>query len=255
VSGFFLGNNPEDLFYNNSYFYKKDELPNLKNIAEYLIIQYRKEIEIRDPNLFGNLNDILIKIGFIYFSHDQIKDIMENKFTDHSDKILYFLSSLIYSCKAFLDSIAVLLNEFYNLNKSKGDIDLEKDNFLIELKKVNLNILCNFEKEKLIPWIKKVKRWRDAYIHRMSIIVARYGHGAKEEPTEDELGNEGIKMIKEPILFSKIIELITNYDPTKMRMGDLLQDILPFCEEWVNNATKILNIVLEDLATNLKKES
>ena len=61
------------------------------------------------------------------------------------------------------------------------------------LKKVNLNIICNFEKEKLIPWIKKVKRWRDAYIHRMSIIVARYGHGAKAEPTEDELGNEGIK--------------------------------------------------------------
>lgn len=255
MSGFFLGDNPEDLFYNNSYLCKKIELPNLKNIAEYLMTEYRKEIEIKDPYLFGNINDILIKIGFIYFSRDLIKDIIENKPTDHSDKILYFLSNLIYSCKAFLDSIAALLNEFYNLNKSKGDIDLEKDKFLTGLKKVNLNIICNFEKEKLIPWIKKVKRWRDAYIHRMSIIVARYGHGAKAEPTEDELGNEGIKMIKEPILFSKIIELITNYDPTKIRMGDLLQDILPFCNEWVNNATKILNIVLEDLATNLNKKN
>ena len=62
-------------------------------------------------------------------------------------------------------------------------------------------------------------------------------------------------MIKEPLLFSKIIELITNYDPTKMRMGNLFQDILPFCDEWVNNATKFLDIVLEDLAINLKKKS
>lgn len=53
MSGFFLGNNPEDLLYNNSYLYKKIELPNLKNIAEYLMTEYRKEIEIKDPNLFG----------------------------------------------------------------------------------------------------------------------------------------------------------------------------------------------------------
>jgi hypothetical protein len=45
------------------------------------------------------------------------------------------------------------------------------------------------------------------------------------------------------------------YDPTQMRMGNLFQDILPFCIEWVSNAKKFLDVVLEDLATNLKKKS
>ena len=39
------------------------------NIAEYLMTEYRKEdSEIKNADLFGNINDILIKIGFIYFS-------------------------------------------------------------------------------------------------------------------------------------------------------------------------------------------
>ena len=58
----------------------------------------------------------------------------------------------------------------------------------------------------------------------------------------------------EPISFSQIMELISNYDPRQMRMDNLFQDILPFYDKWVNNATKFLDIVLEDLATNLKRK-
>lgn len=192
---------------------------NVKNIADYLFTEFRKDLEIKDTNLAGNINDILIKIGFIYFSRDMIKDIMENNLREHSDEILFFLSSLIYSSKAFLDSIAVLLNEFYNLKKSGGEIDLEKENFITELDNVSSIIVGSFKKKKLLNWIKNVKQWRDAYIHKMSIFVASYGHGPKAEPTEDEMGNEGLKMIKRPIASSKFIQLGCNYELGEKRMG------------------------------------
>ena len=69
----FTGSDPLQFFYNNSYVFNKLPSSNLKNIDDYLFTGFRKDIENKDRNLAGNINDILIKIGFIYFSRDMVK--------------------------------------------------------------------------------------------------------------------------------------------------------------------------------------
>jgi hypothetical protein len=62
------------------------------------------------------------------------------------------------------------------------------------------------------------------------------------------MGNKDLKMTKQPIPFSKFMQLGSD----EKNFGIYLQDILPFCNKWVSNATQGLHIVLIDLDANVR---
>ena len=54
--------------------------------------------------------------------------------------------------------------------------------------------------------------------------------------------------VRIPLPAMNLLFVELSSDEIKM-MNDLLEDILPFCDKWINNAKKVLNVVLKDLVS------
>jgi len=90
----------------------------IRHTKEYLYLDY--------------ISDALEKLGFLYFSRDEMKKHFKNL---HACK--YYVYNSIFDCKAFLDTVAGLLNHHYEFRKKRTRIDLNHHQFLKDLSKKN----------------------------------------------------------------------------------------------------------------------
>lgn len=202
-------------------------------LDELLACKQDTGIHIHEPILADHVENMVTKLGFVLLSRDNIAQC-----TPHNQTLMnYHVSHFIYDTKAFLDAISVVLNYFYYLQFITGDIDLKKGTFKNKLESVCPKLgqeITNQEK-----WIQEVIEWREAIIHRLTSPIIFYGSG------EDMKNNKlSIKMPVEPI---SLMELQQRFKELKQKYGKVEQEILPFCDRWIEESKKLFNLVCESL--------
>jgi hypothetical protein len=144
--------------------YEHSETGEASPTREYLYIEF--------------LTDALEKLGFVYLARDQLKKNIKDI---HVSK--YHIYNLIFDCKAFLDTMAGLLNHHYEMGKKGTSINLCHSEFRKELGKNNPELFAPVKEFE--NWIIKLGEWRNKLIHRQGIFIPFTDGGAEymlEEP-------------------------------------------------------------------------
>ena len=187
--------------------FKKTDDGRIRHTKEYLYLDY--------------ISDAIEKLGFLYFSRDQMKKHYNNL---HVCK--FHVYSSIFHCKALLDTVAGLLNHHYELQKHGSRIDFNHRKFLSDLGKKDAILsqkIKNFN-----VWISKLSKWRNALIHR---------HGTPLFP----VGKNRFLMPVEPKTLSEAMLL-----PGRSVAP------LDFCEENIKCVQLVLEIVFEHIINDLE---
>ena len=217
---------------------KYEPTPLLK--LESLIFSPHIDGGVKDPVLAINVNNVQTKFGFMLMARDALKETIKGKqIPTH-----YHLSNFIFNSKAFLDAIAVTLNNFYHLEFVKGQIDISKDIFVNKLKTVNPNLADYLSKNK--KWINIIIDWRDEIIHRKSLFIGYISPADKNGNPVDLT----VKMPMEPI---NLFEGAPEMKRLEKKYGKSSQDIVEFCENWIDEGKKLVEIVYEKICSDYSK--
>ena len=196
-----------------------------------------------NPVLVGQIQDCYQKLGFLFFSRDAIRSI--NGIHENQHVLLpYYLYNFIFDGKAFLDAVAVLLNDFYIIGKIGGEIDFKFGSFRDEVikREPKLKKYCT---EK-IKWFDDVISWRESLIHKFSTLISPYVESARpfsEWPTSEDLdmlARTPCKMLREP---RPIYVGARDLDELRKKYGTPYMEIDPFCTEWINNSCELFDNV------------
>jgi len=207
---------------------------------ESVIFSRLGDVGIKEPVLAGNINNVQIKLGFMFMARDFLKDTIKGKqIPTH-----YHLSNFIFNTKALVDAVAVTLNDFYHLGFVKGQIDLSKDIFINKLQTSSSNLAKHISKKR--NWINRVVYWRDEIIHRKSVFVGYISPaGANGNPIDLT-----VKMPMEPVtLFGGPSEM----KRLKDKYGKSDQDIIQFCENWIDEGKKLIETTYEQIWNDCEK--
>src|SRR3989344_788821 len=213
----------------NSYLHVANYNPNSLVKLENALTTLEKDVIImEDLDLISLTNNMIIKIGFMLLAKEYLR---KNKKRRNNHIIgTYHIFNFIYDTKAFLDAVSMLLNQYYRLGYSKGNIDLKKESFLNSLNKKSPKLKNEIEKHH--AWIKEVILWRESVIHRLSPIILT--------GTYDKKGKfkELFHMPTLPKPFFDLESLTNSRKP-------VYQEILIFCENWINHAKKIFEVTCD----------
>ena len=133
------------------------------------------------------VNHILKKLGYMMLA----KDCLTKPNVTHIPSIWhdFIFNNFVYDTKAFLDSVAVVLNELLLLDAKSSDIDLGKESFLNKISAKNETLANNIRSQK--KWIKDVVMWRTNLIHRLTTVVIPKYPGDPEEFGRDRQDHQG----------------------------------------------------------------
>lgn len=172
------------------------------------------------------LSDALEKLGFLYFARDRLKKYKRDL---HAGK--YHVYNSIFDCKAFLDTIAGLLNHHYKLETRRIQTDLKHTKFLQKLADKNSKLAREISRFEV--WIKAISKWRNILIHRHGIFLLFHKDDRYLMPTKPK----------------RFAEILLSDEP--------LVDPIEFCEENIKYAKLIFEIVCghiqRDLTERLSK--
>ena len=136
---------------------KRVQIPFFADLVDFLAWEKLEKgrgivVYALDYDLLSHLKDVVEKIGFMFLSHDILKESMRKhrsllklpleerakkvraeRRTDRFRNDKYYLYNFIIYTKASLDSIAVALNSFFGFGFKKGQIDFGKGNFVEKL--------------------------------------------------------------------------------------------------------------------------
>ena len=228
------------LLYHQSYLAEiRVDIPGLESFVD-IVSRLRKkrgtdgtivasgELECTEEYLHSEyLSDAVEKLGFIYFSRDKVGKEIKNL-----NGCKYYIYNSVFDCKAFLDTMAGLINHHYKLVKTKSLIDLNKPEFMRELQKPNKDPTLEREIRNFMPWIQAVSNLRNELIHRRRLLLLwdKKGKcfmsiGANGQPK----GLFEIGILKAPIV-----------------------DPIDFCEENTKCAKSIIDVVLKNLERDMR---
>ena len=212
---------------------------------------FAKKLIIKDRVLVQQIHDSYGKLGFLFLSRDYIRKVNGKHPLAHI-YVSYHLYNFIYDSKAFLDALAVMLNDFYSIGEAKGVwIDLKHKPFREKVikKEARLEkIMRRYEN-----WFSIVANWRNKLIHRFSTTIAPFmstDHGL-HEITKEELDQSSrlpCMMLVEPrpLLTGGLKELEKKYGK-----GNTFREIDPFCEEWIHKACDLYDQTCSAIADTL----
>lgn len=217
------------------------DTPSLRKLDEIYFLKPFSMSETK-ADFFENMRNMLVKYGFMQHSRDLLKNTIQGKQIETS----YYLTNFISYTKAFLDSVAIVLNHFYSLNRTKGDIDLKHSRFLSEIKSKD-PILGNYLGNNS-EWIKKVVFLRDEVIHRKSPLHMYIS----PSDVNGNPKNLTVKMTMEPVT-------LFHFEEDKKRIlekhGKLEQDIIEFCENWLKKGEEFIENLSASLLRNRPLET
>jgi hypothetical protein len=207
-----------------------------------------REITIRNSTLMQQIQDSYGKLGFLFFARYEIEQI-NGKHPLCYIPVSYYLYNFIYDCKAFLDAVAVMLNAFYSIGNTRGDIDFRHKRFRDKIMQKEPKLEEAIRKHE--DWFLKVSNWRDDLIHRFSAIVAPFS-STENWPTDEELDRAALQpcmMLKEPQPYLSLgKELEKEYGK-----GKVWREIDPFCKEWIDNACDFYDEVCKVISQALEQ--
>jgi hypothetical protein len=117
----------------------------------------------------GAVEDIVEKYSFLMLARDQITAYEAITNIDKLFHVKYHTYSFVFMTKAFLDSIAVFINEIYQLGFNGGQIDLKKQSFLESLRTSDAELAQIIDRMR--AWLDYVVKYRDNLIHRHSLYI------------------------------------------------------------------------------------
>lgn len=213
------------------------EPESLKKLGEiYFEYGNPKNIEFADY-----VRNMLTKIGFMMFSRDLLKESIKGKqISTH-----YHLSSFIFNSKAYLDAISNMLNLHYGICAENAFIDIQKKSFRDKLRNKNQTLTKEIEKQ--LDWIDNVVSWRTEMIHRKSPLIIYYSEANDAGNAPKDIT---VKMPIEPVSMFNYYE---DEKRIKSKYGKIQQDILPFCDIWIQNADKLLQITCQNIVNDITK--
>jgi len=210
--------------------------------------EFAKKLIVRDRALAEQIMDSYGKLGFLFLSRDYIRQVNGKHPLAHI-YVSYHLYNFIYDCKAFLDAVAVMLNDFYLVGKTRGYIDFKHELFRGEIIEKEPKIEKIIRKHE--DWFVTVSNWRDKLIHRFSTTIAPFT-SSNHWPTEEELDQGSLQpcmMLVEPrpLLRPHLKELEKKYGKRIM-----FREIDPFCKEWIDNACDFYDQVCNAISQTLR---
>lgn len=179
----------------------------------------------KDLDLAEYLSNMDIKFGLLKLGKYFIEQNITKQTSTH-----YHFSTFIYNTKAFLDSIANVLNLIHNLQFKGAEIDLTKTEFSSRLYEKNSVIATEILNK--MEWIKKVSYWRTETIHRKSPI---FPYIQNKEPK----AGDPMRMPKEPVSWIRLGDYMRKM---KSKNIEAEQDINPFCDSWLDNSEELFAI-------------
>jgi len=227
--------------------------PTFKKLEELLLPEeidpnyYINGFEIDNKKMIEQIIDSYGKLGFLFFSRDRIEEMTGSDICNPI-MLYYDVYNFIYDCKAFLDSISVILNDFYHIDKKNGKIDLKWPLFRCEVVKKQPKFTQTISEYE--GWINEVVFWREALIHKYStpLTCPRGLRMLIEQWNElDKKKSPDLMILSEPVPF-----LSVNFPDLIDRHGNAFQTIEKFYHTWIENACdmyqKICAIIADDLA-------
>lgn len=200
-----------------------------------------------DIDLIEQIIDSFGKLGFLFYSRDRIQELNGKVRASHV-YVHFYLYNFIYDSKAYLDSIAVMLNDFYQIGERGGKIDFKYGLFrnkVIENEPRLTDIINELE-----PWFIKVYNWRRDLIHRFSSPV---GWHLIEVPTQEEMDEYLERSPPNLMLVEPQPYFSANFPELNKKYGTSFQEIDPFCEEWISNACNFYEHVCDVIANALAR--
>lgn len=117
----------------------------------------------------GAVEDIVEKFSFLLLARDQIAALENQTLPDKRFHIKYFSYTFVFMEKAFLDSIAVFINEIYKLGFRGGQIDLKKGSFLEAVRDADAELGEAIDSKR--NWLDYVVKYRNNLIHRHGLYI------------------------------------------------------------------------------------
>ncbi len=178
--------------------------------------------------LVEQIIDSFGKLGFLFLSRDEIRKV-NGKIRGSHLYVYYHLYNFIYDCKAYLDAVAVMLNDFYHIEEKKGRIDLQKG---FKDKVVDKDPKYEKIMKQYTKWFDEVTKWRNALIHKFSVPIGTpQGRMLTKEELDSLIEIPFNMMLVEPQPFLSI-----DFPDLIKKHGTAFRDIDSFCEEWISNA-------------------
>lgn len=195
-----------------------------------------------DEGLQWRLRDVIIKFEFTLLSDDLLRKVLTEsvKLPGPPPGMYqpYFFYNFVFYSKAALDSIAVLLNDWFKLGFHGGDIDLAKSPFVLKVEGKVKNFR-NFSSQ-FNDWTQRLVRFRIALIHKKSVDI--YGRLIPLEPLDD----------------FELKEILENYEHAPIHMKRQLQrkmrmvSVMSFVRETGRNLNSALGLMSCALLADLK---
>lgn len=117
----------------------------------------------------GAVENIVEKYSFLLLARDQIAGLENQTQSDKNFYIKYFSYTFVFMEKAFLDSVAVFINEIYQLGFSTGGIDLNKGKFIRAIREADTELGRAISSKQ--KWLTYVVKYRNNLIHRHGLYI------------------------------------------------------------------------------------
>lgn len=196
----------------------------------------------------GKVEDIVDKFSFLMLAKDQIVAYENTLNHDKRFFIKYFAYTYVFMTKSLLDSLAVFVNDIYELDFSGGEIDFKKGRYMEAVRTADPGLAKTIDDKR--KWLDYVVKYRDGVIHKHGLYI-----GAVPNVPED---------ITDPVEIDKFILGEHHYMPSD---PDILEDdiitgkevefikVTCLVDEWLTESFELFDIVLRTFAMRFELAS
>jgi len=183
------------------------------------------------------VEDIVDKFSFLFLAKDQILSHEMQLNVQKRFYVKYFAYTFVFMTKSFLDSLAVFINEIYQLSFNGGEIDLKKGKFINEIKNKNNELYSLLSMKH--NFITKVVKYRDNLIHKHGLYVGAIPTVPEylTDPKEVDLF-----ILKEPHYIPNDPNLLFD-DIYSGKKGEFIK-LSSFVDDWIGESAQLFDIVL-----------
>lgn len=240
----------------------KDGAPG-QSADQLLANSYMGRHVVRKPEYWGKILDLLYRDGRARDHADAVEDIVD-KFSFlllAKDQLLghervvspdkrFYVKFLVYNyvflAKSLLDSLAVFVNDVFQLGFRGGQIDLKWGKFIDALEQQDSSLAREIRSRK--TWIDLVVRYRDNLIHRHGLYIGPL-------PTVPET-------LTDPREIARFIMMQPHYMPTdpdlrtdRIAQGGESEFIKVSClvDEWLEESFALFDGVLRTFALRFER--
>lgn len=196
----------------------------------------------------GAVEDIVEKFSFLLLARDQIATLENQTLPDKRFHIKYFSYTFVFMEKAFLDSIAIFINEIYELGFRGGKIDLKKGSFLWAVGDADAELGKAIDSKR--NWLDYVVKYRDNLIHQHGLYIGPLPTIPKnmDDPLEQSnyiLQEHSYMPVNPDDIEDKLID---------RKEGEFIK-VTCLVDDWLKESFELFDMVLRSFAVKFELQS